>query len=405
MAVVAILLPLIGCGGAGPVENDDLGPPVHVVVATVGISTLHPSTDAMGQIVPIPEQSAVIVAQQSGVVSQVLIVEGDWVKQDQVIAELDTRIITAERNKAQATLEAVNANLLQYEHGTRIEEIATAKDLYSQAAADIAAKRAKVDALKPLIARGELSEVRIQQAKSELEAAQANAEANRSRLELLEAGTREESIAEARARAREAEAELQIRQLALDMCSIRSPIDGTITSLPIRLGAKLDAQATVASVVNTTDLFVQVRIPAANVSSLDKDRSAEVWVADQSESPIEGVFERAAGAADPSTGDISVFLKVANPDGALKIGMACRARIFLAPAPDVITVPITAISDSGGTSVVTIVRDEKAYEVPVTIGVRTDEYVQVLDGLEVGDLVTVENGYSLPEGYPVVFSL
>ena len=47
------------------------------------------------------------------------------------------------------------------------------------------------------------------------------------------------------------------------------------------------------------------------------------------------------------------------------------------------------------------IRDNKAYELPVKLGVITRDYVQVLDGLADGDIVATEGGYGLPEACPV----
>jgi multidrug efflux pump subunit AcrA (membrane-fusion protein) len=51
--------------------------------------------------------------------------------------------------------------------------------------------------------------------------------------------------------------------------------------------------------------------------------------------------------------------------------------------------------------VVTVIRDGRAYEQPVTLGVSTEEHVQVLGGLDAGDWVAIEGGYGLPEGCTV----
>ncbi|MFH1416724.1 MAG: hypothetical protein ABII12_00340 [Planctomycetota bacterium] len=49
----------------------------------------------------------------------------------------------------------------------------------------------------------------------------------------------------------------------------------------------------------------------------------------------------------------------------------------------------------------TVLRDSKAFETEVVVGVEAREFVQVTDGLSTGDLVVTEGGYGLPEGCPV----
>lgn len=62
--------------------------------------------------------------------------------------------------------------------------------------------------------------------------------------------------------------------------------------------------------------------------------------------------------------------------------------------------PVAAIADRDGTPVVTVIRDNKAHETEVALGVQTRERVQVTKGLSPGDLVAVQGGYGLPEGCP-----
>jgi hypothetical protein len=51
--------------------------------------------------------------------------------------------------------------------------------------------------------------------------------------------------------------------------------------------------------------------------------------------------------------------------------------------------------------VVTVIRDSRAYETEITLGVVTAQQVQVVGGLDEKSLVAVEGGYALPQGCPV----
>lgn len=50
---------------------------------------------------------------------------------------------------------------------------------------------------------------------------------------------------------------------------------------------------------------------------------------------------------------------------------------------------------------ITVIREGKTYERPVALGVCTKSRVQVVAGLEAGDIVATEGGYGLPQGCPV----
>jgi len=62
---------------------------------------------------------------------------------------------------------------------------------------------------------------------------------------------------------------------------------------------------------------------------------------------------------------------------------------------------VSAVEDREGLSVLHVVRDDKAYEVEVTVGAATRELVQITKGLAADDSVITQGGYGLPDGCPV----
>jgi len=82
-------------------------------------------------------------------------------------------------------------------------------------------------------------------------------------------------------------------------------------------------------------------------------------------------------------------------------GLSCRITVDLPNVPNALVVPAIALADRAGTPVVTVVRDNKAYEVPIRVGLKTHDQIQVLQGLSPGDTVITENGYGLPDDCPV----
>ncbi|MCL4219673.1 MAG: efflux RND transporter periplasmic adaptor subunit, partial [Candidatus Hydrogenedentes bacterium] len=289
----------------------------------------------------------------------------------------------------------------QLERGPRPQEIEAARNELSQAASAIESNQLKIEALRPLLERGEVSRVRYEQVQGDLGAAQASSAAAQSRLDLLRAGTRPEALAEARARVDEAQAELAARELDLERCAVRSPIDGVVSALPARLGTAMDAQTPVATIIDVSDLFVQVRVSSEHIASLDPDRSADVTPSSDASKVLPGALARIAQEADMQTGGTDVFFQVDNRQRLLSPGLPCTAVIWLRPAPGAIVVPYAALSDHDGTPVVTVVRDGKAYEVEVTPGVRAEDKLQILQGVSADDVVVTRGGYGLPEGYPV----
>jgi hypothetical protein len=62
---------------------------------------------------------------------------------------------------------------------------------------------------------------------------------------------------------------------------------------------------------------------------------------------------------------------------------------------------VAAVADHAGTSVVTVVRDGKAHEIEVKLGLKTEDHVQIVRGFSAGEWVVTEGGYGLPDNCPV----
>lgn len=394
-----------GCKNTLSEEGEEEGSlpqkPVPVRVVQVEKILLKPSIDLVGSLVGIPERTASVSSQIAGWVQQIQVVEGSQVRAGDELLRLDSRLAEAEYAKALASVGEKAAILERLKHGARAEEIEIARLEAHKAEVAAEAIRSEVEALKMLEARSEVSPVQFRKVQSSLQAAEAESAAATARLKLLEAGTRPEEIAEAEARLAAAKAELAVAQLSVDLCKVVSPIDGTVTQLAVRQGMYVDRTATLATIVDLSKVFVEFRIPTAYLAQIKPGAEVAVRVASLPDMTFQGRITRIGGEADPATGDVVALAEVANTTGLLRPGLACRARIWLPPVRDALVVPTDAIADRASIPVVTVVRDGKAYEVEVKLGVQTPEKTQVTEGLAPGDTVVIEGGYGLPEGCPV----
>lgn len=209
-------------------------------------------------------------------------------------------------------------------------------------------------------------------------------------------------IAEASGLLDSAKADLEQAKLALDWCTITSPIDGIVTQLLARQGQFFDRAIPLATVVDLTELFAQIRIPSIQFAKVHDGSQVKIKVASFPDQVFNASVTRISGQADPATGNVVVFAKIDNSDVKLRPGLSCQASVTLSEIVDALVIPLAAVADNAGTPVVTLVKDGKAYEREVIVGIETQSQVQILSGLSVGDTVAISGGYGLPEGCPVV---
>ncbi len=282
---------------------------------------------ATGKIEPTTQVD--ISSEMSGVVRTVNVINNSQVKAGDVLAELDTESLAAQRDRAKATLAAAEA------------QIASARATLKET--ELALTRAETLRKKGLSPAQELDQAR---AASDRAAA---------------------ALAAAEAQAQVAKADLAIRETDLVKSRILSPINGVV------LARKIEPGQTVASSLSAPVLFtlaedltrmqVEADVDEADIGAVTEGQSAAFTV----EAYPDRTFpaEIATIEFSPKTTDnvvtYSAMLRVDNSDLALRPGMTATAHIVVKDIKQALTVPNSAfryapprVEDSSGFSLTSI---------------------------------------------------
>lgn len=400
VAVLLALTPVWCRPGATTETPEEAKAAVPVRCVASAVTTLRPSIDLPGTLISIPEKTVILSTQIPGQLQLVRIVESQRVHAGDELLRFDERSATIQRNKSYAAVEEARAIVGRLKHGSRVEDIEAARQELRRTETNLGLMRAKLESGQALIESKAIPQLEFAQRKAAVEAAEAEVAARQAHLKLLEVGPRPEEIAEAEAKLARAEADLAASDLALKLTHVTAPIDGVVTDLPVRQGMFVSAGTTLLTLVDLSNLFARTRLPAVYLPQVREDARIDLLVASFPDITFSGKVARVGKQADPQTGDVEAFALVPNPSSQLRPGLACRLRIWLPEIRDALAIPIAAIADKDGTPVVTVVRDNKAHEIEVRLGGRTDQLVQIISGLTAGDLVAVEGGYGLPDGCP-----
>jgi len=399
--LIATMGSLAGCKNeqTGKAQEDAAAvTPVPVRVAATKVAMLRPSIDLVGVLEAVPERVVVLTSQVAGQVKSIAVVEGQAIHKGDEVLRLDDRSAEAQRAKVRASVDEARAVLARLKRGPRPEEIEAARQDARKAQTMAHSMRLKIEAMTALHEKQELADVQFERLKSELQAVEAESAAVDARLKLLEAGTRPEEIAEAAAKLAAVQADLASSELAVQLHRLTSPIDGVVTELSARQGMSVEPLTKTGILADLSTLFARVQIPAVHLSGVRGGAPVDVRVAAFPGRVFKGTVTRLGKQADLQTGNVEALASVPNETGDLRPGLACQVRVWLPTIPSALVIPVAAIADRDGTPVVTVVRDNKAHETEVVLGVQTREQAQITKGLSPGDLVAVQGGYGLPEG-------
>ena len=140
---------------------------------------------------------------------------------------------------------------------------------------------------------------------------------------------------------------------------------------------------------------------AAAVDAGEKGDMAIISIQSLGKKAIEGRVSRTAWGLDQSNRSLRIEIDVPNTDRLLRPGMYASVTIALDQRTDVVVLPLTAIVRKEETVVCCIVKDNKIDIRPIVLGLRSGPEVEILSGLQPGEVVVMARGEGLTEGQAV----
>lgn len=178
---------------------------------------------------------------------------------------------------------------------------------------------------------------------------------------------------------------------------IRSPIEGVLAAVDVAPGAFVEANRQMFHVVDLDRLWLEVRVPEANVGRLSD--TAGVWFEAEGFDQIVEVNAgpvATGGVVDPLTRTVPFVFELENPEHRLRIGMSVRAHVLTGEPFTALAAPVTALVNDGGQDVIYVeVGGESFDRRVVELGARDGQLVQIKSGLRPGEHVVVKGAYAV----------
>ena len=140
---------------------------------------------------------------------------------------------------------------------------------------------------------------------------------------------------------------------------------------------------------------VEVNVLDADVVHLRAGATARIRVPALDDAVFSGTIYSINPAIDDASGTARVTVAIPNPDGRLVSGLYSYVALETERRPNRIVVPADALLVRSGRDLVFVVNHNKAEWVYVTVGTRSGNEVEVLEGLAAGDSVAVAGHFAL----------
>jgi HlyD family secretion protein len=211
---------------------------------------------------------------------------------------------------------------------------------------------------------------------------------------LLEGATQEQ-IQAAEARVEQARLSLMDARDALDKATLLSPFAGMVTAVHVSQGEF--ASGPVIELVDMETLQVILEVDEVDIGALSIGQPASITLETWPDVEIEGSITTIAPRAESSLGSglvtYQVHLDLEPTDLPIRIGMTANANLTIADKQGVLLVPNKAINvdRQAGTYSVSLVVGDSVQEVEVTVGLHDSQHSEILNGLNPGDKLLVDN--------------
>ena len=354
--VVVLAVILLATGGSlGAAASVRLTPATMVSPIRSGAVMI-----ASGYVVA--QRKAAVASKGTGRLVYLGVVEGDRVREGQVIARIEDADVRAQLAQAQANLALSRAELREAERSLARERTLLDSNFTSQATYDAA----------------------------------------ESRLERVKAG-----IAVAQAM-------LQSAQVALENTVIRAPFDGTVLTKNADVGEVVAplaggafSKSAVVTIADLRSLQVEADVAESNLEAISPGQPVEIVLDAYPDQRYPGYVAKIVPTADRAKATVQVKVAFRSYDSRVLPEMS--AKVHFLPRPSrvavdtqpVLVVPGTAVVERNGRDVVFVVEGGRAVEVPVVVGRQVGSSLVIREGLRPGVQVVDSVGAGLRGGAKV----
>ncbi|MGB5107869.1 MAG: efflux RND transporter periplasmic adaptor subunit, partial [Candidatus Zixiibacteriota bacterium] len=190
---------------------------------------------------------------------------------------------------------------------------------------------------------------------------------------------------------------------ARELVEISSPINGTLVELNVLVGDIPPVGKIAARVAQIDSLRMSFGVPSNLAEKFRVGMVGTLQVA-LDDSSYACTITRVASAADPQTRTFTVEVSVPNFDQRLQPGAFAKAKFVVESSESALKVPQSSLVSEEGVYSLYVVKNDTAYARTVDVGLKNEQNVEVLSGIEAGDEVVYLGQGFLSNGNPIVRS-
>lgn len=359
-----------------------LGTPVEAYATKS--AELRQTVVASGRVIT-PERVSV-ASKVIGRVKSIPVAEGEKVTRGQLLIQLESQDELASIAQAETSIDQAQAKLQQQ----RQVALPAAREGLKKAEADVRQLKSQFERIADLKKRNFVSQLQLDEARRNLEVA-----SSQRQTALLQVQTNETNGGDSAlilAGLAQARSNLNLLRVRLEQDAIRAPADGVLISRHIAPGDIVQPGVALMALAVNGEIQIEIQLDEKNLAKLAIGQKA-IGSADAfPEQSFQALVNYINPGIDATRGSVQVKLRIDNPPAYLRQDMTVSVDIETAHKSAALVVPAEAVRDATSDAPwVMVVRDKRTVHQPVRIGLRGDNQIEIISGLEKGEPVILSS--------------
>lgn len=354
---------------------------IDVTTSTVISRAASRSVEVVGSLAA--DEEVIVSAQVAGELSSLNVDFGSYVKQGQIIAQIDRRDAQLKLAQAQATLNQTLARLGMKE-GQSYDPLQNADVRVAKSQLDWSGM--DLDRATRLIENGDIARSVYDQSVINHQLAQARYQAALDQVQQQLALV--EQLRASVALARKGETDTLVR----------APISGAVKEKHASRGGYLQVNGKIVTVVRIDPLRVRADIPEASAASVRIGQTTSFTVDSFPDRTFNARVVRIGPSLNEQTRALTIEAEVNNPSYLLRPGMFARSQVVVNPNASATLVPQKAVLYAAGLSKLFAIENGVVKERIVKTGTSSGDLIEILEGVGPGELVATSNLDRLQDG-------
>ena len=200
-----------------------------------------------------------------------------------------------------------------------------------------------------------------------------------------------------------ADANLDVARARYAKTRIVAPFSGIIGARRVSIGTFLRPGQAITELANIDEIRVFFSAPERYLSLLSQGAAVNISSTAFPGYELKGKIIVIEPVIDQTTRSARVVARVTNPERRFRPGMSANISAVLSERPNALTIPNEAVFGGGTQSFVFVVKEDSSVaRVPLVLGTRLPDVVEVLEGLKEGMIVVRAGHQKLFDGGKVM---